>query len=317
MTKFLKILIFLLACPQLYSQADRLEKRIYLVDVTGSMVGKGSVKTPNIFADVKKELASAINAIENNDTEIVIITFTNKPRSVRSFLSGDKPEILDYIQMLKIESGNTNIADAWALGTQHLDSTKVNYLFLLTDGLHNCGPGKEVLYKHMRDWHTMADNKYYFAFYLLLSPQAREQKVAQIIDESKQIWLIESMDVKASFIKTDLIRTANIRYNKNVNIRFSSNNNDLFNADFTIQLENNPYYTLSNIQKHFEKNSVNISFDVIEQLPILEMPISTDLKLSILYDKERYPLLFFKPEPIDFKIENHGDRKMTIKRQYS
>ena len=315
MVKLLKILILLLICPQLYCQIDRFEKRIYLVDVTASMEGKGSVQTPNIFSDVKKGLVSAISAINNDNTEIVIIPFTNKPHSVKSFLSSNKTEILEYVQQLKIESGDTNIADAWTSGVKQLDSTKVNYLFLLTDGLHNYGPDKNVLFNYIRDWHNLADNKYYFAFYVMLTDFAEEQEIVQIVDESNQIWVIKSMDVNISFIRTDLLRTANVKDNKNVKIFFSSNNNDNFNSEvnFTVQLENNPYYKLANIQKNFETNNNYISFDVVEQLPILKIPISTDLKLDIIYNKEKYPLLFFTPQSVNFKIVNQGVRKMTIK----
>ena len=47
----------------MHSQTYMQENRIYLVDVTASMIGKGNVKTPDIFSKVKEGLLETINNI--------------------------------------------------------------------------------------------------------------------------------------------------------------------------------------------------------------------------------------------------------------
>ena len=45
----------------------------------------------------------------------------------------------------------------------------------------------------------------------------------------------------------------------------------------------------------------------------MQIPVESDLKLTLHYDKEKYPLVFFTPETIDFHIINRGIRTMTIR----
>ena len=59
------------------------EKRIYLLDVTKSMIGRGSVNTPNIFEDVKRSLQEAIDEIESLPVEIDVSNlFSNREYKV-------------------------------------------------------------------------------------------------------------------------------------------------------------------------------------------------------------------------------------------
>ena len=46
---------------------------------------------------------------------------------------------------------------------------RVNYMFLLTDGLHNIGPSKEELVHTLQQWETLSRSKYFFSFYLKIA----------------------------------------------------------------------------------------------------------------------------------------------------
>ena len=71
-----------------------------------------------------------------------------------------KDSLLIGIENLSIKKGDTNIADAWSRGLQEIDSTRINYIFMLTDGVHNWGPEKEILYERLGEWQHIANNKY-------------------------------------------------------------------------------------------------------------------------------------------------------------
>ncbi|MGL5979708.1 MAG: hypothetical protein ACRCZY_02305, partial [Phocaeicola sp.] len=60
----LLLVLLLLTNGLVYGQSYQNEKRIYLLDVTASMVGKGSVSTPNIFEKVKEKLIETISDIQ-------------------------------------------------------------------------------------------------------------------------------------------------------------------------------------------------------------------------------------------------------------
>ena len=149
MMKIRNTLLLSLACLFLsqvtLAQNFMQERRIYILDVTASMEGKGVVETPDIFDQVKKELRDAVESIDNPNTEVVVVPFTDVPHELIRGMISERDSLLEDIRNLSIKKGDTNLADAWSRGVQEIDSTRINYIFLLTDGLHNCGPEKEVL----------------------------------------------------------------------------------------------------------------------------------------------------------------------------
>ena len=310
--RMLIIYVCLFMCPFLFSQVTLKEKRIYLVDVTASMEGKGGTETPDIFQKLKSELSSTINAINNLSTEVVIIPFTNQPHQKIEGFINERQSILDQIQKLAIKPGDTNIADAWKAGVEEIDSTKVNYLFLLTDGLHNCGPSKEELFERLSEWQDFAQGHYFFSFYVMLTPNAKEQPICNIVEETEQMWLIESMNVNVSFIKSGLNLKTNIKNKKRVKLCFTSNNAQIFKNDleFSLELDKNPYYKITNQKRNWKERY--IAFDIKELKSLMDLPVETKSRLRIHYDKKKYPLIFFTPESMNLTIENVGIRKMTI-----
>ena len=314
-TKFV-IAIFLVSLFQdTYSQTITSEKRIYLLDVTKSMIGRGSVNTPNIFEDVKHSLQEAIDEIADSKTEIVIVPFTDKPfQDVIQGTIANKDSLIYQIGRLDVRSGNTNVADAWSRGMDYLDSTKVNYMFLLTDGLHNTGPNKEVLYERLRDWDTICKGKYFFSFYVMLTSNAVEQEIRQITKDTRQMWSIESLNINAALIKTIFVQRSNIFEDKTIGVTFSSNNPKVFLDDLDVQfvLEDNPFYTISPTRQNKENAKV-YEFDVTEQVKKIDIPVDVMLKIKVNHNEEKYPLVFFTPNELEFKIINRGVRRMTLK----
>ncbi len=316
-TKSLSLVLFVLFFQNSYSQMITSEKRIYLLDVTKSMIGRGSVNTPNIFDEVKKSLEDAVDDISDSRTEIVIIPFTDKPASNEEVVQGtiaQKDTLRMQIESLNVKSGNTNIADAWSKGIEYLDSTKVNYMFLLTDGLHNFGPDKEVLYERLRAWDTICDGKYFFSFYVMLTTNAIEQEIQQITRNTKQMWSIESLNINAALIKSSLVQRFNIFEDKTIGVEFSSNNPKVFLEDLNVQfdIEDNPYYSISPTRRS-ANNSKIYEFDVIEKTEKINIPIDVALKINVNHNDEKYPLVFFTPNEFEFKILNRGVRRMTLK----
>lgn len=311
--KLLLVVLFSLIIYTVGAQSYLNEKRIYLLDVTASMAGQGTVETPNIFDNVKKQLSNAVSSVVYPETEIVIVPFTESVfYSIHGKIS-QVDSLVNEISKISIRRGDTNIADAWEYGVSELDSTKVNYLFLLTDGLHNHGVEKDVLYQRLNDWQNIAKDKYMFAFYVMLTPNAKEMEIMNIVESTDKLWPIESMNVNVSFINSTLNLKSNINNNKVVRIDFSSQNDEVFNSgiQLNVTLEDNPFYELCNFTSNMKNKYVE--FEIKELLPRIQIPIEMELKLCLKYDKEQYPLVFFTPESINFTIVNKGVRIMTIR----
>ena len=305
---FIAMFLSNIAFAQPYLQ----EKRIYVVDVTGSMEGRGAVETPNIFNKVKQNLVSAIESIPTSSTEVVIIPFTNRPVGEFSGTIEHKDSLTSYISDLKIFGGDTNIADAWDRGISHIDTTKVNYIFLLTDGLHNCGPSPDALYQKLSKWGESTAGKYVFAFYVMLTPNAKDLEICKIIEGSRNIWLIESMNIDASLVKTSILLKKNVFHDGNTSISFDSTNPniDLNDVGITVDIEDNQFYDISDLRSSEEVGT--FSFNIIEKKEKREMPILDTIGLRISHNKEAYPFVFFTPDYIELIVANQGPRHISI-----
>lgn len=310
--RFYLLIIITFINTHSFAQINKPEKRIYLFDVTASMEGKGIIPTANVFSSVKRNLQYSIGLIKNKNTEICIIPFTNKPLNHYSFTLDSLHLINQCIDGLKIEKGDTNIADAWLTGINEIDTTKVNYLFLITDGLHNTGPEKDVLYQHIDAWKDIAEDHYYFAFYIMLTPNAKEQELVRKIEQSKQIWPVESLDMNVVFVQSEKEIKTNINNNNKILIQQNTSiEYDTSKIEFNLTMDENPYYSISNIVQNDSIDN-GISFNIQEKIPRLQIPLEYLINLKINYDKEKHPLVFYTPDNIRLRIINKGIRKMTI-----
>lgn len=306
MKKISLILLFALFCSihSSYGQYNLSEKRIYLLDITASMEGRGMVETPNIFDDVKQKLSNAVSQIGNDNTEVVIIPFTNVPYEPIRGYTNNIDSLVNQIDQIGIKRGDTNIADAWSRGIAEISPSKINYLFLLTDGLHNDTHESSVLYERLRGWGDVSKDNYFFAFYVMLTPNAKEQEICNIVDELDQMWLIESMDVGVTFITTTLNISNNVNNSKIVRINLESKKRDIQynNIGLNIEIDDNPYYKIDSVNAHL--NEGYIDFELVELIDKIDIPIEYDAKIKISYNKKENPLLFIIPEVLNFNMLN-------------
>ena len=289
------------------------ERRIYLIDLTRSM--RGFNGSEDIFDNVKQQLSEAISELNDTTSEIFLIPFTNKPLDVFHEKIANKSVILEYIEGLDTKHGDTNILDAWKNGEEFLDSTKINYLFMLTDGVHNTGEPIDSLYKELMDWYLRVEGKYEFAFYVLLSPNAREKEICSIVESSKQMWLVPSMNIHTDFIIGKMNLSVNIIDNNNVRLHLSCTNPEIFNNGFKFQIAfpENKYYRIKNETNVLDSNG-DISFEIEKLQPQKDLPISYHTKIQISYDREKYPFVFFTPEEYNLNLVNLGTRIMSVKK---
>lgn len=295
------------------AQRSMVERRIYLIDLTKSMGGFNN--SDNIFDIVKGQLSSAIAEINDTTTEIILIPFTDRPLDVIVNTIANKEELLDYINNLTTKHGDTNILDAWNKGVEYLDEKKINYLFMLTDGVHNYGSPIEELYRVLNSWHEHTKGKYEFAFYVLLTPRANEKEICQIVESSSQMWLVPTLNIKTDFIVGKMNLSVNIKKNNRVSLQLTCTNPKIFNDGFKFKLSipENDYYKIIDASEIMDKDG-KVSFTIEKLKPQMELPISYKTKLMVSYDKNKFPFVFFTPEEYNLNIANVGTRSMTVKK---
>ena len=289
------------------------ERRIYLVDLTRSMEGYNDAE--NIFDSVKKQLNNTINTLTDTTSEIIIIPFTDRPQDIYANSIANKDSILNYVANLETKPGDTNILDAWKKGESVLDPTKINYMFMLTDGVHNTGEPIDSVYSALNNWYSKTQGRYQFAFYVLLSPSAKEQEICRIVELSKQMWLVPSMNIQTDFIVGNMNQSVNIIETNKVKMHLTCTNPEIFNQGFRfkISLPKNDYYQIANASETIDQNG-DISFEIKKLKRQQDLPISYRTKILIDYNQDKFPFVFFTPEEYNLNIVNVGSRIMNIKK---
>ena len=79
------------------------EKRIYLLDLSGSMVGHGSVKTDNVLGKMKSDLEASVNWT-SLPTDFVFIPFTDKLMPEFGGADTTKQKLMTEISAIEIET---------------------------------------------------------------------------------------------------------------------------------------------------------------------------------------------------------------------
>ena len=170
------------------------EKRIYLLDLSGSMIGQGSVRTDNVLDKMKSDLEATVDWT-SLPTDFVFIPFTDRVMPEFGGTDTKKRELMTEIFAIKPGVGNTDIASAWECALTKLDSTKVNYIFLLTDGYHNRGISKAGLNSLVKSWPQSTGRCDAEAYFVSLSPKYRTSEIARIFDETDKMSVVETMNI--------------------------------------------------------------------------------------------------------------------------
>ena len=166
---FFLLCSMLVALSSVVSHAGEIipEKRIYLVDLSGSMVGQGSVQTANVLDKMKSDLKATVDWV-TLETDFVIVPFTEDVLPEIKGEDTDKQGLVREITSLGIASGNTDIASAWKCALEELDTSKVNYVFVLSDGYHNRGMSREEMYSFLESSMINLDEYDVEAYFVLL-----------------------------------------------------------------------------------------------------------------------------------------------------
>lgn len=217
------IVVGLSLVANLYAQKFTGERRIYYLDATYSMITPSKLWDP-----VRKDLAKAINAIEDETTEIYVIAFggnhgielkvwndyatdEGKQNIINGFMSfSPKKNTMTYLD-IPLQDFYSN----------RVEPKKVTYCFLMTDG-KNETPDPNVFSKALKQWSGKYRNTNVYGFYVMLNKEARDPHIENIIDKQEHLWKVETADVNINLIRLTNEVVFNIRTDEFVKIPFES-----------------------------------------------------------------------------------------------
>ena len=210
------------------------ERRVYYLDATYSMISPSKLWDP-----VRKDLAKAINAIDDDNTEIYVVAFggnngvglqewhgyateEGKQQIIAGFMGyAPKKNTMTYLDIPLNDFYRTKVID-----------NTVTYCFLMTDGNdENKDPNKFA--NCLREWGGKYTNSNVYGFYVMLNQAAHDPKIKPIIDAQDHLWQVATADVNINLVRLDKNATLNIRSESRIEIPLKGKANHLdFTASF-------------------------------------------------------------------------------------
>lgn len=294
-------------------------KNIYLLDVTLSMWGQAA-GSENIFNDVRNELINAINAINNERTEIVVVTFQDEILDTWSYFATQKGKNklinkLNNIDPAKLSSSYTNILAAWEKGRELINPNKINVIFLLTDGQHTTSkPTRQDLYNEVRSWGNFARNRDYYAFLVELVVQATDANLREVVEQTANAQIISGIEFFVIAVE-DAHPVVNINDNLSFTLNLVGDRIDNIPDNFTFSLElDDINFKLQKTKFELDKKPFQIKLlpqKTIDELKH-QLPQESTLNANITYDINKYPQVKLLNHLISIKIKNRYEMVLEI-----
>lgn len=210
------------------------ERRVYYLDATYSMITPSKLWNP-----VRNDLEKAINAIENEDTEIYVVAFGGNngeelrtwhghatPNGKRSIVSGFQSFDPQRNTMTYLDRPLTDFY------REKVAQDRVTYCFLMTDGRdENKDP--DMFHDCLKQWGNRYKDSNVYGFYVMLNREAKDNSIESIINAQEHLWKVESADVNINLIRLDNKALFNVRSDEFIELPISGNTSGLkFKASF-------------------------------------------------------------------------------------
>lgn len=273
------ILLSLFLCIQLFAQRVQ-ERRVYYLDCSYSMV-----KPNKIWDKVCDNLVKAIENVEDETTELVVIPFA---------VDDQHHAILDAFSQKATSEGKAElkkkicaIVPSTKSMTYHSDPIKdfydnsrvlnegITYMFLMTDGQNEEMP--DLFRPELRKWQSKYGSKDVYGFYVMLDKSARNETVSDIIDTTNHLWQVETADININLIRFDNNCRFNVRNDDYVDIPVSG---QIKNIRFQLSA-NNQFYKVKDYE--LNKDFVRI---YIEHPDYEESSLPQDETMTILIQSD-------------------------------
>lgn len=210
------------------------ERRVYYLDATYSMITPSKLWNP-----VRNDLEKAINAIEDEDTEIYVVAFGgNNGEELRTWHGHATPDgkrsIVSGFQSFDPQRNTMTYLDRPLTDfyREKVAQDRVTYCFLMTDGRdENKDPN--MFYDSLRQWGNRYKDSNVYGFYVMLNREAKDNSIESIINTQEHLWKVESADVNINLIRLDNKALFNVRSDDFIELPISGNTSGLkFKASF-------------------------------------------------------------------------------------
>lgn len=279
------------------------ERRVYYLDCSFSMVTNG------IWEDVCDNLKKAIDNVNDETTELVVIPFAldsnggTKEFKALATESG-KQSLKKQISSIKPNRSSmtyhyVTLQDFYS---KRVDPAKVTYMFLMTDGQDEF-PDKMKFLDDLIQWEKRYGDKNVYGFYVMLHNSALNVKIDKICDLQKHLWKVETADINVNLTRLQNNAVFNARSDKYFDLPIYGNEKVSLSAKFD---SSSPYYV--------EKTAIeNGKFRVYVKFKgdIYSLPASKDFSLFVDM-KGAGKFDFLVTDIVKVKCESKPERSLKI-----
>lgn len=264
------VFIFLLMPIISLAQISK-ERRIYYLDCSYSMVEF------DIWKEVRDNLVSAIDNINDETTEIVVIPFADNALThpklnpmVAYATAAGKDFLKKKINALPQPPKSTMtyhyipIVDFFNC---RVDDSRVTYMFLMTDGKDE-DPAQTTIKKLLPQWGAKYGNRNVYGFYVMLHKQAANPEVDRVCQNQDHLWKVETADVNINLVRLQSSAIFNAKNDKYFDLSIACG--DSSGKSFSASFPSNCLYKVRKTEKL--SNSVRVWVAVPDQkLPELSI----------------------------------------------
>ena len=253
------------------------ERRVYYLDCSGSMKNNG------IWDEVRNNLKEAIDNVNNETTELVVVPFafdmdprpTLKPMIEFATPSG-KTKLKSQIDALETHSRSMTyyyppLADFYI---NRVDDSEMTYMFFMTDGQDSDPKQTNSL---LPQWGGKFGDKRVYGFFVMLHDKPA-QALADTINNQRHLWLVQTADVNMNLIRLQNQVTFNAEGERYVDLRIEDG--DVSQNTFTAELSSNCPLKVSKTE--VQTNALRVWIDRVSGQML---PDSSSYSLNIKMNK--------------------------------
>lgn len=312
-------ILFLIVCLSFplrgNSQIFKGERRVYFLDATFSMI-TNKVGNTTLWDQSKQNLIKAIQNINDEDTEIVVIVFADDKdshnaewrRYEEKATNDGKKNIINQIKELQAH-GNTSMTNLGKPIRYFIEKEakpdKINYMFLMTDGAHEQGEAPQNVIK--QSWDSTSPLTFGFHVELInLKNTSSSQALKSEINKHERIWTVQSADVDLNLIRLDNKAIMNIRDENSVEIPIYFQGKDPSVIDKINVALADPDINIQDFQTKDNKLILNFPANI----DLTSFPDKKNVKVNLnLPSTEK---TFLLTPSVDLQILNEKERALNL-----
>ena len=330
------ITLFIILPILFFSQSFKKEKRIYMLDITKSMWGLAG-KQYDVFDKVKAELYKGIQDIKDPNTVVTVIpfqaTYTYQILDSWTFKAGDQlvfgnmKKVIDSYTIKSVPGGYTDIYSALEKAKKQIDPSRVNYIFLLTDGEQSPVPSSQnkinkveydnnLLLKSLGNWCQFSEGKDVHLFYTMLTDAAVDQKIINIIKSQCNAYVTQGTNINIAFVQPAMSSLKiNLHDNPDkIEVPFDANNWSYINKATVINasLSDNTLFELNGNSAELKNNKIILKLKRKGNIPFTDLrknsSIDNRLELKLSSGNE---VIILKPN-VQLQVSNKKERVLNL-----